>query len=183
MYYDASGKLTKNYNQAALLAEFGTFNPPHIGGFGTDFTFKGITVSAFFTYANGFSRFNNESFFYEYGNSPNVQFNQSVTMLQIWQKPGDVTDLQSSAYPRQFSSKDIEDASFIRFRDLTVSYTLQKDVVQKMKYVKNIMFYIKGNNLAVWTKWRGFDPEDNNNIAQYEYPAARTITGGLDITF
>jgi TonB-linked SusC/RagA family outer membrane protein len=182
-YIDKDGKITKNYSLAAQLAEFGTFNPPHTGGFGTDFTFKGISLSALFSYAQGYSRFNNESFFYEYGNSPNVQFNQSVTMLQIWQKPGDVTDFQSPRYPRQFSSKDIEDASFIRFRDLTVGYALPSSLLQRTKVIKNTFFYIKGNNLYTWTKWRGFDPEDNNNIAQYEYPLSRTITVGLDITF
>lgn len=183
LYYDKEGKITKVYSASNSVPEFGTFDPPHTGGFGTDISYKGITVSAFFSYADGFSRYNNESFFYEYGNAPNVQFNQSVNMLKVWQKPGDITDYQSPKFARQFSSKDIEDASFIRFRNLNVSYNLPKPILNRMKVVKNLLFYVQAQNLFTWTKWRGFDPEDGNNIAQYEYPATRTYIVGLDITF
>ena len=42
---------------------------------------------------------------------------------------------------------------------------------------------MQAQNLATWTNWTGFDPEDNNNIAQYEYPTPRTYTFGLQVTF
>jgi TonB-linked SusC/RagA family outer membrane protein len=182
LYVDKTTKaITKTYAASNSIAEFGTFNAPFIGGFGTKIVFKGFDINALFSFQSGFSRFNNEVFFYTYGNSPNNQFNLSREMLNAWQKPGDVTDLQSPAFVRQFTSKDVQDASYIRFRNLTIGYTLPNSILGKSRYIKGFRVYSVIQNVFTWTSWRGFDPEDNNNIAQYEYPATRTITFGVDI--
>jgi hypothetical protein len=104
-------------------------------------------------------------------------------MKTMWAKPGDVTDVQSPLYQRQFSSKDIEDASYLRFRNLQVGYTLPRNVVNKLKFIKGLRFYGQVQNLYTWTNFTGFDPEDNNNIAQYEYPLPRTFTTGFNLDF
>ncbi|WP_163114654.1 hypothetical protein, partial [Acinetobacter pittii] len=51
------------------------------------------------------------------------------------------------------------------------------------KHIRNIKVFAYGQNLFSFMKWRGFDPEDANDIAQYEYPMPRIITAGLNITF
>jgi hypothetical protein len=40
-----------------------------------------------------------------------------------------------------------------------------------------------GQNLATWTKWSGFDPENNNNIAQFKFPAPRNFSFGVQVKF
>jgi hypothetical protein len=42
---------------------------------------------------------------------------------------------------------------------------------------------LQAQNLVTWTKFTGFDPEDDNNIAQYEYPTPRIFTFGIDVKF
>ena len=46
-----------------------------------------------------------------------------------------------------------------------------------------ISFYVQGQNLAIWSPWKGVDPEDNNNISLNEYPNPRTFVVGIDINF
>jgi hypothetical protein len=134
-----------------------------------------------FSFAEGVNRFNNERFFYEGGNNL-FQYNQRVEMLNVWKNPGDVTDYQriGAGNSRQFSSKDINDASFIRLRNLNLGYTFN---FRESRPIRGFRLFVQGQNLATWTKWEGFDPEESNNIATYEFPNPRTYTVGLDINF
>lgn len=101
-------------------------------------------------------------------------------MMQTWQKPGDLTDYQRISSARQFSSKDIRDASFVRFRNLQVGYTFEP---KNAKCFRSMRIWGQGQNLFTWTKWTGFDPEESNNIATYEFPNPRTYSLGIDINF
>ncbi|WP_430815940.1 SusC/RagA family TonB-linked outer membrane protein [Carboxylicivirga sp. RSCT41] len=181
MYYTIDGDITNNYSADDNIAEFGTSEPPFFGGFNTALSYKGLEIMADFSFAQGFSRFNNQKFFQE---NPNfAQFNQSTAMLNVWRQPGDITDIQGVHSQRNFSSKDIEDASYIRFRNLTVAYNFPKNLLNRVGIIKGLRVYAQGQNLYTWTKWTGFDPEDSNNIAQYEYPTPRTVSFGLDVNF
>ncbi len=180
VYQDINGLPTNIYSNANNRAEFGTFIPTFTGGATLDITWKNISISALLSTAQNVKRYNNESFFYETTNS-NVGFNKSVDMLNSWQKPGDITNFQRIGTARQFSSRDIRDASFIRFRNLQVGYNF---IIKNEKIgIRSIRFWAQGQNLFTWTKWQGFDPEESNNIATYEFPNPRTYTMGLDINF
>jgi TonB-linked SusC/RagA family outer membrane protein len=179
IYEDIDGNPTTVYNAANNRSAYGTYLPSFVGGATLDLTWKGFFASALFHTAQGIQRFNNESFFYETTNS-NVQFNKRVDMLNSWTKPGDITDYQRINSQRQFSSKDIEDASFVRFRNLQVGYTFRPP---STKIVNNVRLWGQAQNIYTWTKWQGFDPEESNNIANYEFPNPRTYTLGLDINF
>jgi len=52
-----------------------------------------------------------------------------------------------------------------------------------LKVLTALKIYVQGQNLVTWTNWTGFDPEDNDNIAQYEYPVPRIFAAGLQVTF
>ncbi len=184
LYEDLDGKLTTQFNSATMSqATFGTFYAPYIGGFNTNLSWKGFEFSAFFNFQYKFSRFNNQDFF-QLNHAFALQgFNLRSEMLTMWQKPGDVTDIQSPLYQRQFSSKDIQDASYLRFRNINVAYNLPRSIFQRQKVVNGVRIYGQAQNLYTWTNWTGFDPEDNNNIAQYEYPLPRLFTFGIDVTF
>lgn len=183
LYYDRDGKITTKYDFTTMaVAEFGSYNAPFIGGFNTGIRAFGFNLSAFFTFQQGFFRYNNQSYFIE-----NPQFsgsqNQSRELLTMWSKPGDITNIQSPVYARQFSSKDIEDASYLRFRNLNLSYDIGKGAVNSLRAFSGIRIFVQAQNLYTWTHWTGFDPEDANNIATFEYPAPRTFTLGLDFNF
>lgn len=179
LYYDLDGNVTPNFSNDLAKADFGTWQPPITGGFGLDFAWKNFSVRSQFNYSFGNKIFNNQLFFQE--NHGFAGFNQRRNMLNIWQEPGDITDIQSNQFGRQFTSKDIEDGSYIRFRNLMVSYTLPGELLNNQ--VRNIRVFAQGQNLHTWTAFTGFDPEEGNNIAQYSYPLPRIFTAGIDINF
>lgn len=183
LYYTKDGKLTDVFSDANSVADFGTYFAPYTGGFGTTLRYKGIELSAFFNFQYKFSRFNNQDFFQLNHAFAAQGYNVRKEMLQMWTKPGDITNIQSPLYQREFSSKDIQDASYLRFRNLMLSYTLPTSVTNRLKVVKKLRFYGQAQNLYTWTNWTGFDPEDSNNIAQYEYPLPRIFTVGVDVDF
>lgn len=179
LYVDLDGNVTTQFSDSFAKAEFGTWLPHTTGGFGLDYSWKALSVRAQFNYSYGNKRFNNQLFFQE--NHGFANFNPRRVMLDIWKEPGDITEIQSNQYPRQFSSKDIEDASYIRFRNLMVSYTIPGRIFNDQ--VRNIRVFVQGQNLYTWTAFTGFDPEDYNNISQYAYPLPRIFTAGFDINF
>lgn len=182
LYYNRDKSVTTEYDAATQsVAEFGSYLPKYQGGFNSSMNYKGIYLEAFFSFAQGNKRFNNEDFFNE---TPSfATSNQSVKMFERWRKPGDITDVQKFGTQRIFSSKDIQDASYLRLRNLNIGYNFPASIISKLKGISAITVYAQGQNLYTWTKWTGFDPEDNNNIATFEYPAARTYTLGLNVTF
>jgi TonB-linked SusC/RagA family outer membrane protein len=184
LYYTKDGVLTTSYNAATMsVAEFGSWLPNVNGGFNGTISYMGFTVEAFFSFVSGNKGFNNEDFFNE--NSSFATSNQSTLWLQRWRKPGDVTNVQRFGTARRFSSKDIQDRSFVRFRNLNVGYDFPQSLLQKgfLKGLRSIRLYAQAQNLYTWTNWRGFDPEDNNNISTFEFPGQRTYTAGLNIGF
>jgi hypothetical protein len=183
LYYTKDGKLTTQFSDDDRVSEFGTYNAPWIGGFNTNIRFKGFSLGGFFTFQEGFSRFNNQDFF-QLNHAFAVQgYNMRREMGTMWTKPGDVTDIQSPLYQRQFVSKDIQDASFLRFRNLNLAYDFDKNVLNKLSLLSALKIYVQCQNLYTWTKWTGFDPEDNDNLAAYEYPTPRTFTLGVQVSF
>ncbi|WP_175402714.1 TonB-dependent receptor domain-containing protein [Mangrovivirga cuniculi] len=181
LYRDLEGNVTNVFDASNSKAIFGTSTPPTTGGFTTEWSYKGLSLSAFFTFAQGYSRFNNQTFFQE---NPNfAQFNLSSIMNTMWKEPGDITEVQSFRYQRQFSSKDIEDASYLRLRNVRLNYNLPSSLLNRTGFLKQASIFAQGQNLFTWTEFTGFDPEDDNNIAQYEYPASKVYTVGLNVKF
>ena len=128
-----------------------------------------------------FSWFNNQTFFQE---NPNfAQFNLSTAMLSIWRNPGDITDIPAFGNNRQFSSRDIENASYTRLTNVTIAYNMPAKFLEKINFIDGIRVYAQGSNLYTWTNFEGFDPEDSNNISLSEYPNPSMFTLGLDINF
>ncbi len=183
LYYTKDGKITSKFSDNDKVAEFGTYDAPWVGGFNTGVQYKGLSLEAFFSYQKGFNRINNQDFFQLNPAFALQGFNVRKELLTIWQKPGDVTNIQSALYQRQFVSKDVHDASFVRFRNLSISYTPGNKLVSHLGIISKVRIFLQGENLYTWTNWTGFDPEDNNNVAQYEYPTARIFTAGINVSF
>lgn len=182
LYYTKDGKITTTYDAANnSVAEFGSWLPKYTGGFNSSISYKGFSLDGFFSFAGGNKRFNNEDYFNQVPNF--ATSNQGTAMLRRWRKPGDVTDIQKFGTQRAFSSKDIQDASYLRLRNVNLSYSFQPSVLKKLRGISSLKLFIQGQNLVTWTNWTSFDPEDNNNIATFEYPAAKTVTFGLNLNF
>jgi TonB-linked SusC/RagA family outer membrane protein len=179
LYYDLEGNVTNVFSDD-LAQPQGTFNPPVTGGFNSTVSYKGLELSTFFSFVQGNQLFNNNTFFIT---NPNfASFNQSKDMLNIWKTPGQVTDIQRLGTERQFSSKDLEDGSYLRFRNATLAYNVPQEMVSKLK-LGSVRAFVQAQNLFTLTKFTGFDPELDNNIQQFDYPVPRTYTVGFDIGF
>ena len=183
LYYNAAGVLTNIYNASSRVQDFGTWEAPWKGGFGTRVVFKAFDLSTLFSFQSGAQKFDNLEFFLENPAFLAQGFNQSASLKQ-WQNPGDVSRTGSPLFPFNFSSNQIHDASFIRFRDLTFAYTFPTSVLANSKLISKMRFYMQGTNLFLFTNWRGRDPEAGaTNINISEFPNPRAVTLGLDVTF
>jgi TonB-linked SusC/RagA family outer membrane protein len=113
-------------------------------------------------------------------------FNQPSVVMNRWTTPGDVTDIQKfgtaegvDAYINlQNSDRALTDASYIRLKNVQVSYQLPVKWISKAK-IKNANLYVQGQNLLTFTKYIGLDPESQS----LSLPPLRTITVGLQMSF
>lgn len=180
------GKTTFDVSKAGQFAKFGTYLPKHVGGFDINVRFRAITISALFSYQFDVVRSDNTRNWITRG-TPGyhgaVRASRELLDNQ-WQKAGDNKFFQSSAYDRGFTSSDLNDAKFLRFRNLNISYAIPELRSNSGKMlIKSSRFYIQAQNLAIWSPWKGLDPEDNNNISLNEYPNPTMFVAGLDINF
>lgn len=112
---------------------------------------------------------------------------------EAWWQPGDVTRWpvprnNGMGNARELSSIYLEDASFIRLRNVRLTYSLAKNITSKMK-MKGATVYLYGNNLLTWTNYFWYDPEISfNNALQMgqdngRYPRKREFGAGVNLNF
>ncbi|MCI0922204.1 SusC/RagA family TonB-linked outer membrane protein [Sphingobacterium rhinopitheci] len=183
LYYNRDGSTTTTYNEENQAVALGVnMFPKFTGGITTGFRWKDLSLSALFSFVSDVSRWNNIDFYNE--NERYMTSNQSKRMLyDRWKKPGDEATLQRIDVPRNFTSKDIQDASYMRLRNLKVNYSIPVASVFNTKIFKSIDVFAQGENLFTWTKWRGLDPENSLQYGRFEYPNARKYTAGININF
>jgi hypothetical protein len=184
-YEAADGKEVNSRAQAAQFAKFGTYLPKHVGGFTSEIRYKRFSIDALFSYQFDVVRSNNIRNWITRG-TPGYQgsVNGSRELLyNQWQKPGDQKYFPSPLYDKDFTSSDLEDAKFLRFRNLNVAYVIPEIKVGGTRLIKSARFYVQAQNLAIWSPWRGLDPEDGNNISLNEYPNPKMFVTGIDINF
>lgn len=184
MYEDINHDGNINYMDVVYL---GNSNPKISGGFGPSVTYKNLKVSTFFSFRLGYDVVNGTKM-----SSTNMYYfdNQSTAVLRRWRKEGDVTDIPRAliggGYNWLGSDRYVEDASYVRFRTVTVRYSFPKKVLSKMK-MKALSGYITAENLLTFTNYLGQDPEVSfrgSDPFRVSYdnsmtPPAKTITIGL----
>ena len=97
---------------------------------------------------------------------------------------------------RSTNSHFAEDGSFVKLRELSLSYTLNEQLTQNIfgNVVENASLSLTGRNLVTWSDFRGYDPEVGQTggqagsasiarVADFDYPNFRTLTGTLQLTF
>jgi hypothetical protein len=77
----------------------------------------------------------------------------------------------------------LQDAKFLRFRNLSVAYEVPTLAIGGRNVIKSARIYANLQNVAIWSPWRGPDPEDANNISLNEFPNPRIFAAGIDINF
>ncbi len=184
IYGTTSGGKTNDYSPADAVV-FGTSDAPYFGGVTNTFTYKGLQLSVFWTYAFGNEIYNNDRVNVE--NPSYIASSISRDLLREWRNPGDITDIPSpKSSIDQFQSlttRYLENGSFWRLRNVEVGYNLPKRWIDKVK-LGSVRIFAQGQNLVTITKFRGFDPEITNpSLGGAQYPTLRSVTAGLNIGF
>ncbi|WP_378177251.1 SusC/RagA family TonB-linked outer membrane protein [Aquimarina sp. SS2-1] len=165
--------------------QIGFTNTLKAKGFDFQFTFQGEFGASIFDQAGKFSSGNGKFF-----------DNQTLDQLDRWQNPGDITNVPQARLNQDNGQADstryLDEADFIRLRNITLGYTINPTYSKKF-YMEKVRFYFSGLNLFTITDYEGYDPEStadfNGNsgvrtgISFYSAPPAKTYTLGINIEF
>jgi hypothetical protein len=179
--------------------------PTYYGGFSNTFNYKGLSLDVFFRFQGGNKVYNltAQEVLYSQG-----FINSGKGILNRWTPDNRNTDVPKLFYggdnninlSSQANSRFLEDASFLRMQNVSLSYNFGATGLQRVTrgVAKGLRIYVQGQNLALWTKYKGIDPEstagtfnsstpqpiDNDlGIDNSSVPILRTFTAGLTINF
>lgn len=172
---------TKDYNEAVAELQGKSRYAPWAGGFGLNASWKGISIAADFSWNYGKYLVNNDRYFTELDQY--TSYSRNKDLLNRWEKSGDVAKYGKFGETVQFDSHLIEDASFLRLKNLTVGYSLPRKWMDKTGFMKGVRIYFTARNLLTVTNYTGFDPEADTNLTYGRYPNSRQFVGGLQLTF
>ena len=165
-------------------------SPNFTGGMSNMVSYKKFALSVFIQFVQGNDLMND---FRRDRNSFTLARNIGQDMLRRWQKQGDVTDRPRAVYSdpmlnfRQ-SSLWLENGSYVRLKDVSLSYTLKPN--DSKFFFKTAKFTFTMNNVLTWSKYSGYDPEVNTASNPFvrgmddgAFPRARSFNFGVNVTF
>ncbi|MGB5988688.1 MAG: SusC/RagA family TonB-linked outer membrane protein [Marinifilaceae bacterium] len=194
LYYTKDGDITNKWSSANKVVLDKSPFPDYSGNISNEFNYKGVGLSFNFFFKQGNHIYN---YVAESNHNPKEEnYNLSRDLLnKSWEKPGDITNYPKIGHNSSISPSTLflEDASYLRLRDVNLSYSLPSFLLKKM-HIENLTFSVKAHNL--WTyapNFSGPDPEvgeggerqrsSYGTIYDYTYPATSSYTFGLAITF
>jgi hypothetical protein len=185
-FKDAKGDPTFTPAYAADKTTLVNTDPRFYGGFQNSFTYKGFQLDILFQFVkqNGLN-----PMFQPFTPPGYTGTNRPQALLDRWQTPGDLKPYQKyteaygsaawNAYSyAQQSTLYYTDASFIRLKNLALSWDLPHDWLIKL-HIQGIRLYLHGQNLLTFTKYKGIDPETQSLTS---LPPLRVVVGGIQVT-
>ncbi|MDH6358844.1 TonB-dependent receptor [Parabacteroides sp. PF5-9] len=187
MYRDINedGKIT-----ASDKTYIGDPNPTFTFGLTNTFSYKGFNLSIFLQGSVGNDIFNASK-----GDTQGMYDlkNQSTEVLRRWRTPGQITDVPKAGFNLQPSTYFVEDGSYLRVKDISLSYNFRGGILQKLG-VSRLQPYVTARNLLTITKYDGMDPEVNEwagkdrsggvmGIDWGTYPHSKSFVFGLNVEF
>ena len=170
----------------------GSPNPDFAGGWNNSFSWKGWNLSVFFTYSYG------ADIFAQWMMGPTRMGNYQGLLQEWcdnrWTGPGSTNNYPRPVYSyhgnnSRASTYYMQDGSFIKLKSLMLSYSLPQKLTDAMK-MKAVRVYLQGENLALISKYRGWDPEISNSTNpaligcdNYGVPTPRIYKLGVNISF
>ncbi len=186
-YEDVNGDGVINDADRTVI---GVGQPLHTGGWNNSFNFYGFDLSIFFNWSYGNDILNANRLVFE--NYDGSQLNQFGSMRKAWsldRNPQSDVPRSGARGMDYYSSRVVEDGSFLRLKTLTLGYSIPNKLLNKVK-IESLRVYLTGENLLTFTNYSGPDPEvsTRNSVLTpgfdwSAYPRARTITGGISLTF
>ncbi|MDO7846258.1 TonB-dependent receptor [Hymenobacter sp. M29] len=193
-YRDLNGDNVIDENDRTII---GDPNPTHTGGFSNNFTWKGFDLNVFFQWSYGNDIFNANRVYLEGGSPPNLQVNYLATYADRWTPTNPSNEIPRAVVAgvagnvngtRVFSSRTVEDGSFIRLKTIQLGYNVPA-LYAKRVGLQGVRVYASAQNLKTWTNYSFYDPEVStkgfglqNGYDFSPYPRALVLTAGLNIT-
>ncbi len=188
LWVTEDGSLTNQYSKARKYYA-GSPEPKYTGGFNTTVAWKGLSLSAFFEFKGGNMILPMNESFYMNSDGATMNMNQFASALNYWKKPGDTNCNPKPVAGQTTNSNDfttdrwMQDGSYVRMKDITLSYSLPQTALDKM-HVKGLRFYVSGLNLYTFSDVTAYDPEAGvSGAVAAIYPFAKSVVGGIELTF
>lgn len=189
-YADINGDGVLDQNDKTIL---GSNNPKFTAGLSNNFTYKNFSLGIQLTGSYGASVF---SFYKRMVGIYHGDRNGTIEQVHRWRseaEPGDGTHFKATRTPsgwqRDPSSAWIQNASYLRLRNLNIAYDFNSTFTERIG-LNGLRVYVTGTNLFTITKYSGYDPEtssEGNGLSKggdyLGYPSARSFIFGLNLTF
>lgn len=184
-YRDVNGDGKIDDNDRTVI---GDPNPDFIGGFSNNFSYKNFDLNVFFQFSYGNDVLNANRLTME---RSTARYNQFVSFNDRWtpDNPSNYAPRVSGVGVNVFSSRVIEDGSFLRLKTVSLGYNIPLELLKTYK-IASVRAYTSAQNLWLWSNYSGPDPEANTKgfgrtpgFDFSAYPTARIITFGLNVTF
>ena len=182
LWYDKNGNITNELRDEDKVLLGKTYIAPWQGGFGTALSWKGLSLTAQFSWVADRWMLNNDRYFDE-SNGRFATYNQSRRLLNRWKQPGDITDIPRHGEYTEFDSRLLEDASVLRLKNVNLAYSVPAELLKKSRIIRGLRVYAQAQNLLTFTNFSGLDPEGTTNLYAAQYPMSRQFTFGLDLMF
>jgi len=172
---NGDGKIT-----ADDRTNIGNYQPKFISGITNTFGYKGLEFSFLFQGSYG-GKIANQ--LVRYSGLWNGGRNAYADAANYWRSeanPGDGKHFKPTVEPKglqnQFSSYWIEDGSFLRVKNIRLSYALPKNVFSRMTAVKGVRLYVNAENVFLFSKYTNYDPENTTYAATTYSPTATSVS-------
>ncbi|MFW0714330.1 SusC/RagA family TonB-linked outer membrane protein [Pedobacter sp. N23S346] len=184
-FYDANGQLRSAQEINALpLTEtsvLGDRLPNFQGGFFNNFDYKNFSFSFNILYSYGADQLFNYADEADGRNLANR--NQSVNLVDRWQRPDDITDIPKLSTTRALvsnSSRYLYDVSYLKLSNVSLSYKFADPLTKKLR-LNSLSVFANGNNLFYVYKDAG--TKGRNGIAErrFVYPETMAFTAGIKV--
>ena len=168
----------------------GRGEPIHTGGFNNNFTYKGLTLNVFFQWNYGNDIMNANRIIFE-GNALSKNINQYASYADRWSPENPASNIPrvNAVGREEYSSRVIEDGSFLRLKNVSLGYTLPSRSLRKAG-ISQMRVYVSADNIWTLTGYSGPDPEvsTRNSVLTpgfdwSAYPRAFGFTAGVNLTF
>lgn len=201
VYYDANGNKCESTDKGArpkVIGQettnstsdadeylVGDANPDAFGGFGTSLSWKGFDFGIDFTYQLGGLCYDSD-----YASAMTMSRGHAMhsDILNAWtptNKTSNVPRLQfNDKYTAATSDRFLTSASYLNLQNITLGYTLPKNIVKKIG-LANLRVYCSAENVWLWSKRQGMDPRQSTSgsVSSQYYSPIRSISGGITVTF
>lgn len=180
------GQMTESPSPDDKVLTGKSYVPKFTGGFGVNANYKGWFADVLFSYQAGGWMYDNVYSWLMDPSSLGTGANFAGDILNSWTPDNPNTNIPSITANNSglegSSDRYLFKTDFIRLKNITFGYNFSKDLLKNLP-ITGIKVFVQGENLATFTKWKGYDPEPMFAYSLGVYPNPKTISVGLNVQF